>query len=433
MPNGDSSTSENSSTFRWVVRICLILVAALLLEHNFRISFKALDEFSIATSTFSISDTPTLGSSSDTFTLDTIVHWNSTDHVTLPTIYTCHGGPDQGFREAKKLFRSVFPEYRIVDLDTFGMKIGQGKPPKLFPPNMLWPNYTNSYDMVIDRFPFITCNNVISSWLMSHFNGHFVLFSGESETKHPVNHLLGNRKNFHSFGPLVNPTPGDAIITYLQYVWWDQFQNIMTPELLLDGNKRPKGLQETFMVYANSNCVSYREEAVARLSRLGIVHCRGRCFARWVSASNKNQTNIIRFKDKITIRTWSQNVEVYRHYQFCFVMEHDGSHPAYITEKILMAFIAGCIPIYYGPPMIFDIFNEKSFVFYNISNPEPALDRVKALRDDKDLYNSVLSEPIAANKEIIEKYFSFNDTIGNGHLKKQLRKRLGLTDSNFVA
>ena len=61
-------------------------------------------------------------------------------------------------------------------------------------------------------------------------------------------------------------------------------------------------------------------------------------------------------------------------------MEHAVDHSAYITEKIMMAFIGGCIPIYYGPPGIFDIFNEKAFVFYNISDPQPALvDKVKAL------------------------------------------------------
>ena len=40
-----------------------------------------------------------------------------------------------------------------------------------------------------------------------------------------------------------------------------------------------------------------------------------------------------------------------------------------------MAFVRVCIPIYYGPDIIFNIVNEKAFVFYNISDLER--DKVK--------------------------------------------------------
>lgn len=96
-----------------------------------------------------------------------------------------------------------------------------------------------------------------------------------------------------------------------------------------------------------------------------------------------------------------------------------------------MAYAAGCIPIYYGPETIFDIFNEKSFIFYNISNPQPALDLVKRLEHDLELYDEMMNETIALNGEAtIEEYFSFSDEVGNGVLKKRMRKKLGL--SNLV-
>jgi hypothetical protein len=111
-------------------------------------------------------------------------------------------------------------------------------------------------------------------------------------------------------------------------------------------------------------------------------------------------------------------------------MEH-VNHAAYITEKILMAFIGGCIPIYYGSPAVFDIFNEKAFIFYNISDPQPALDQVRALETDKKLYEKMLKEPIAAHgNATIEKYFSFSDEVGNGVLKRRIREKLGV--SNLV-
>lgn len=360
-----------------------------------------------------------------------VIHWNSTDHITPPTIYLCTGSGQNGYTEAKKIFTSAFPEYSVVELPS--MNIGNRK--FQLPPQFFSPNYTNSYDLLLDTFDFAYCNVQIFSWLSRYYNGHYIFFSGESQKSHPVNHLLGNRKHFHSFGPLLNPTSGDMVLTYMQYVWFDKFKDYLPPDVLLDARKRPRGNAKTFMIYANSNCVPFREEAVARLSQLGVVHCDGKCTAKRVVGTAINRTNIIstRGTHKIGITNWWQNVDVYRDYKFCFAMEHETEHATYITEKILMAFSAGCIPIYYGPKLIFDIFNEKAFVFYNISDPEPALQRIKELNENQELYNATLNLPIAANGEsTIEKYFSFNDTIGNGHLKREIRKRIGLTDKNFV-
>ncbi len=72
-------------------------------------------------------------------------------------------------------------------------------------------------------------------------------------------------------------------------------------------------------------------------------------------------------------------------------------------------------------------------MFYNISDPQPALDQIKALRDDKDLYEAMMNETIIANgEETIEKYFSFNNSIGGGKLKRRIREKLGLADDLFV-
>jgi len=361
-----------------------------------------------------------------------VIHWNSTtDHINPPTIYLCTDQDGNGFREAKKIFTSALPEYSVVQLPSLNTG---GRKFKL-PPQVLWPNYTNTYDIFLDTFRFSTCNGQIFSWLSRYYNGHYIFFSGESEKTHPVNHLLGNRKHFHSFGPLLNPTSADMVLTYMQYVWFDIFKAYLPPDVLLDAKKRPRGNAKTFMIYANGNCVPFREEAVARLSQLGVVHCDGKCTANNVKGEAINRTNIIstRGTHKIGIGNWWENVDVYRDYKFCFVMEHESEHATYITEKILMAFSAGCIPIYYGPKLIFDIFNENAFVFYNISDPEPALLRVKELNENQELYNATFNVPIVAHGETtIDKYFSFDDTIGSGHLKREIRKRIGLTENNFV-
>jgi len=99
-----------------------------------------------------------------------------------------------------------------------------------------------------------------------------------------------------------------------------------------------------------------------------------------------------------------------------------------------MAFIAGCIPVYWGPELIFDLFNRKSFIFYNITNPQPSLDQVRELESDAEKYNAMLAEPIAANGDkTIEKYFSFDDNVGGGALKKKIRKMLGVEKIRSVS
>jgi hypothetical protein len=87
----------------------------------------------------------------------------------------------------------------------------------------------------------------------------------------------------------------------------------------------------------------------------------------------------------------------------------------YITEKILNAFLAGCVPIYYGTTEIFDIFNKRAFIWYDIKDPKPALDWIAYLEENRTAYDEMLKEPILANgEETIRKYFSWNDDLGNG-------------------
>ena len=89
---------------------------------------------------------------------------------------------------------------------------------------------------------------------------------------------------------------------------------------------------------------------------------------------------------------------------FGICMENKNT-PGYITEKILMAFLAGTVPVYYGTKEVFDIFNRKAFIYYDIENPEEAVDRIKHLEENPDDYDKMLNEPIL-NDGAYEKYFS---------------------------
>ncbi len=95
----------------------------------------------------------------------------------------------------------------------------------------------------------------------------------------------------------------------------------------------------------------------------------------------------------------------------------------YLTEKIILAFAAGCVPIYYGSPYIFDVFDARAFIYYNISNPHPALNLVAHLESNATAYNETLGRPILANgMGTVEEFLSISDTVGNGSLKRKIRE-----------
>jgi len=347
-----------------------------------------------------------------------LLHWKESRRKSPPTIYICIKGDGNGMKENKKMMSDVLPEYQFDDLS----RMSGNKQHDKMPIKYQEANYTNEYDIFIVPY-FMGCTPMVLKWMMTHYNGHIVLFSGESHDRHPIQ--VNDQKKLHVFGPVNNGRPQDLSLTYLQLTWWTLFKDALSPSVMTDYLQRPRGEKTHFMIYANSNCVKYREEAVGKLSELGLVHCDGKCQGQ--TPPNGNRTNLQKVQNGISLRNWWDNTKLFSKYRFCFVMEHSKT-PSYITEKIAMAFIGGCVPIYYGPDNIVDIFNEKAFVYYNISDPQPALDQVKALEADKTLYEKMMNEPVVAHgQSTIEKYFSFNDTVGNGQLKREMRKKLGLT------
>ena len=118
---------------------------------------------------------------------------------------------------------------------------------------------------------------------------------------------------------------------------------------------------------------------------------------------------------------WESSVEFYSQYRFGLVLENKKKK-GYMSEKILVAFMCGTVPIYYGTTDVFDIFNERAFIYYDVENPQPALDRIAYLEKNRTAYLEVISQPILKDGEqTLEKYFSLSDEIGGGKLKQRIR------------
>lgn len=81
-------------------------------------------------------------------------------------------------------------------------------------------------------------------------------------------------------------------------------------------------------------------------------------------------------------------------YKFSIAFENN-SYKGYTTEKIMEAFAAGTIPIYYGNPEIGKEFNTKAFInVHDYANIEEVVKRVIEVDQNDKLYNSIKNEPI---------------------------------------
>ena len=80
-----------------------------------------------------------------------------------------------------------------------------------------------------------------------------------------------------------------------------------------------------------------------------------------------------------------------RKFNICF---EPYSHPGYVTEKILHAFYAGTIPIYWGNETISSDFNPEAFInVHDFESFDAAIDYIMAVDSNDVLYQSYLNAP----------------------------------------
>ena len=86
-------------------------------------------------------------------------------------------------------------------------------------------------------------------------------------------------------------------------------------------------------------------------------------------------------------------LEFQKKHKFAIAFEN-SSQPGYTTEKIVDAFAANCIPIYWGDPVVSKVFNEKAFVnANNFDSLSDVVEKVKEIDNNDMLYNQMMSEP----------------------------------------
>lgn len=97
-------------------------------------------------------------------------------------------------------------------------------------------------------------------------------------------------------------------------------------------------------------------------------------------------------------------------FNICF---ENSSYPGYVTEKIIQAFRAKCVPIYWGDSRLCDeslssfrpIFNPKAFVnIHSFKNLDEAIEYIAWLDNDDKAFLQMLQEPMFLDSEINKKW-----------------------------
>lgn len=84
---------------------------------------------------------------------------------------------------------------------------------------------------------------------------------------------------------------------------------------------------------------------------------------------------------------WRDVHKVYENYKFCIVIEN-SREPEYISEKIFISLLCGCVPLYLGSTNIDEYF--KDYVLHLSGN----------IKDDLKLINSIINDPDKYYKKI---------------------------------
>jgi hypothetical protein len=254
-----------------------------------------------------------------------------------------------------------------------------------------------------------------SRWMKDNFKGTVIFFNGEHWSSFDGELAKKSPLRQYQIGYEADSCQNVRVHFMAQFLV--ENLNDELRERIFVPEKRPINTGENFLIYTASNCVDFREEAFDRLALLEIpnVAYGGRCMGKM-----NNHTNVRKVKMNME---YTENYQEMQKYRFCLVMENtklDG----YITEKILMAYLAGCVPIYYGTREVFDIYNPRSFIYYDIENPEPAIQEILHLERDMNAYEKVLQEPILLDgSNTIQTYFSLSDAITpNATLKQKIRE-----------
>lgn len=121
-------------------------------------------------------------------------------------------------------------------------------------------------------------------------------------------------------------------------------------------------------------------------------------------------------------------LEFQKKYKFSLAFEN-SFYKGYTTEKLIQAFAAGTIPVYWGNPDVAEEFNERSFInCHAFDSFKEVIDFIKKVDQREDLYMEMVRQPIINDNGMIPQMLksdyleSFFCNIFDQPLEKALRR-----------
>jgi alpha(1,3/1,4) fucosyltransferase len=79
----------------------------------------------------------------------------------------------------------------------------------------------------------------------------------------------------------------------------------------------------------------------------------------------------------------------------------NSSYPGYSTEKLILPWLQGCVPIYCGNPLIGKEFNTRAFVnCHDCESTAAVIDHIASIDKDPDLFREYLSQPLLIDNKV---------------------------------
>jgi hypothetical protein len=177
---------------------------------------------------------------------------------------------------------------------------------------------------------------------------------------------------------------------YMYVNWWGEpnFPHARISKERLFYTHTPEEIlaRNDFCCIIIGNAVRNRIEVAQKLDSYKPVHGYGKVFGRPYSGC------------KVDL------ISKYR-YNICF---ENSIYPGYITEKLLEAKVAGCIPIYYGSDTVNTDFNPNCFINYNkFGNPSELLEEIIKIENERSLFDSLVSQKLFDQEPNLDSVYSF--------------------------
>jgi hypothetical protein len=178
---------------------------------------------------------------------------------------------------------------------------------------------------------------------------------------------------------------------YLYVNWWDDLsqckETIFKKDLTHKWDIDSLWNRPHFCSLIIGNVKYNRLDVADKLGQITPVHAYGRAFNNPFTGSK---------------------IELLKNFKYNICFENTIKS-GYVTEKLLEAKVAGCIPIYYGHEDVRKDFNTKSFINYYLfpNDSEKIRDYVIEINKNKDLFAKIASQPLFNKPPNLDKLYKF--------------------------